>query len=224
MRPWSILGALATSLLAACGAGESTDGGTGASGPTPMPSAQPDPPEQEAGTYVGPGCDVKTDGPREASVLVSVPRAQGGAAWETPENARKPDEAFARAALTDHAETDELRLSGFGFQLPEGARVTGYEVQLVRRAPDGGVVDGQIKLVNDQRASRFKYISTPWPSSIVGTHHYGQPIDTWDFELSPAEVNAASFGVTFYAKRDQGAAAGATAIVDSIRVKVGYCL
>lgn len=188
----------------------SSSGGTGSS-------------SSSGGPQISGGCEAIPIGPKAGTVFTSVARTGGTAKWTETENAKAEDGTFAKAVLAAGEETEELRVSGFGFELPEGVVFQGVEVQLKRQAPDGGIVDGIISLVGvPNQAGRGKFIATSWPSSIVGTHHYGQATDTWGMDLDPPDVQTADFGVSLWVKRE-GAAPSATALVESILVTVFYC-
>ena len=58
----------------------------------------------------------------------------------------------------------------------------------------------------------------------IGTHHYGQAIDTWGNDLTPELVGRRGFGVEFFAKRQEDAGVGPLqASVESMRVTIFYC-
>lgn len=169
-------------------------------------------------------CQIVTAGPNVGTVLKSVSRGTGTVPWTDLDGAKDVDDTFAKTVLAAGEESEELQITGFGFDLPEGVVFQGVEVQLKRQAPDGGIADGQIALVGVQnQVGRGKFIASPWPTSIVGTHHYGQATDTWGMDLNPPDVERPEFGVALWVKRADGPVS-ATALVESIRVRVFYCL
>jgi hypothetical protein len=163
------------------------------------------------------------------TVVQSLPReTEAGAtvAWTDLDSAKDTDGTFAKVTLAAGQESDELRITGFGFKLPPGVVFQGVTAQLDRQAPDGGIVDGLIYLVGvKNQVGRGKFIATGWPTSIVGTHHYGQDTDTWGMDLNPPDVETAEFGVGIWVKRspDGSGPASAQAFVDSIKIQVAYC-
>jgi hypothetical protein len=166
------------------------------------------------------GCPIKSTGYKTARVITSTPRGSN-AEWKTPAGAEKEDGSYAEATLT----TDEsalLMLSDFGFEVPTNTRTFGIEVELVRYAPQRGVVDGQINLHIEGKPSRYKFIGGPWPLP-VGTHHYGQKVDTWGVDLYPADVNAASFAVSIWVKKGSDGTGTPIAAIDALRVQIHYC-
>lgn len=179
-------------------------------------------------TDAGKKCQIATIGFDEGTIVESLPRAEGpgGVPWTDLDNAKATDEQFAKVTLAAGQESEELRITGFSFKIPAGAIFQGVEAQLKRQAPEGGIVDGFIALVGvKNQPGRGKFIATPWPSSIVGTHHYGQATDTWGMDLNPPDVAPPEFGVGIWVKRDpnDSGPANATALVDSLKIRVAYC-
>lgn len=172
------------------------------------------------------GCPVKSDGPRSGKTAASVPRdGAAGIAWSMPEDARQIDGQLARATLDLGQSTERLRITDFGFSIPASAAIKGVEVEFDRQAGDTGIVDGNIALWLDGTPSdRPKFIATSWPRVIVGKHHYGQAVDTWGDDLTPALVGRPGFGVEIYALRQEDAGTAAIeARVESMRITIFYC-
>lgn len=171
------------------------------------------------------GCTIMYIGPNQGTAATSTPRSPGAAAWQSPSAAIAEDGTFATVALAPGQESEELTITNYGFHLPPGNTFMGVEVELKRQSSDASIVDGGIRLVGvPNQTSRPKYIATPWPTKIVGTHHYGQATDTWGMDLNAPDVETPNFGVGLWVKRDTSTAdATATANVESIRVRVFYC-
>ena len=178
------------------------------------------------------GCPLKTTDYRAGSKAESRPRTDiaGGVDWANVEGALSEDGKFATVSLNDGQESAELRVSQFGVQLPPNAETWGIEVQLKRRAPDGGVEDVRMDIeipgkAEGARPNNWKFVKGDWPTKIVGTHHYGQAIDTWGVDLYPADVATDGFAAKLWVKKKPDAGTGPVfAIVDSIKVAVWYCL
>lgn len=230
------LGAAAALVLFACSSEEAkTDDGTssssgGTSGLGSSGASSGTSSSVETGLPDSGKCQITTLGYDSGTVVTSVPRSGatgGGIAWTDLDNAKTTDTTFAKVVLAAGEESQELRITGFNFKLPANAVFQGVEAQLDRQAPDNGIVDGAIALVGvKNQEGRGKFIATAWPSKIVGTHHYGQPTDTWGMDLNPPDVATADFGVGLWVKRnpDGSGPASATALVDSIKIRVAYCL
>lgn len=188
-------------------------------------SGDPAASEDAGGDRAPTGCLLKTTDYTIGSKAENVARddVQNAADWTDVDGALSEDGKFATVTLNEGQQSATLRVSGFGFQIPDTAETWGIEVELKRRAPDGGVEDSQINVEIEGKPSRFKYVTTPWPTSIVGTHAYGQAVDTWGVDLFPADVNKASFAAKLTVKRTDDAVGPVTAIVDSLKVAVHFC-
>lgn len=199
------------------------EGGAGADGGC----GDPNEPAEVFTTHPDAGCNLKLAGPRSGNVATSVARTGSeGVAWSTPGNARNVDCEFAKATVGDDQSTELLRVTDFGFSLPPAAKIMGVVVQVKRQAPEVGIADGNIELWLDGVPSdRPKLLASGWPRAIVGTHHYGQEIDTWGNDLTPELVAKPGFGVEIYAKRrqDDAGAGPKPANVESMRITIWYC-
>lgn len=164
---------------------------------------------------------------QKATVAQSLPRdgvAQGGVAWATPEGAVSEDGSFATVTLLDGEESAFLALNDYKFELPNDKATYGITVQLKRQSADGGVEDATIQVILDTTATpRTKIYKEVWPRQIVGTHHYGQEIDTWGTDLSPSHINKTTFGTRIAAKRKEGITGPVLARVDSLKIRISYC-
>jgi hypothetical protein len=207
---------------------------------TPAPPRDPDaatdapsPPEAGAvadgavvtGDRAPTGCLLSTTGMTAGTRAENVARGDvaNAASWSAVENALADDGELATVTLAEGRESATLRVSGFGFTIPDGAETWGIEVELKRRAPGGGVEDRQINVEIDGKTSRYKYVNGEWPTTIIGTHAYGQPVDTWGVDLYPADVNKATFAATLTVRRAPTASGPVTATVDSLKVAVHFC-
>ncbi len=216
-------GALGAACGSSSGVAEASDGAA-EGGPLPASDSSDDPHDPLNG--VDAGCPIKADGPRAGKTATSVPRpGVTGIAWTAPENARDLDGQLARATLALGQSTEHLRITDFGFAIPASATIKGVEVEFKRQAGDTGIGDGNIELWLDGAASdRPKFLATSWPRTIVGTHHYGQAVDTWGNDLTPDVARKPGFGVEIYAIRQEDAGAAAIeARVESMRITVFYC-
>ncbi len=181
---------------------------------------------QDAGGNRAPtGCLLKTTDYTIGAKAENVPRTdiQNAVDWTDVDGALSEDGKFATVTLDVGQESAGLRVSGFGFAIPDTAETWGIEVELKRRAPEGGVEDARVDVEIEGKPTRFKYMKTPWPTSIVGTHAYGQAVDTWGVNLFPSDVNKASFAAKLTVKRTADAVGAVTAIVDSLKIAVHFC-
>ena len=224
----------ATGFVVACGSSSTDDGPAAAndSGMNAIEASAPadggDRPDDEGDatftTHADAGCPLKFQGPKIGSMAVSVPRAgTTSVPWTTPEAARTVDNAFAHASLDLDQGSEHLRVTGYGFTIPPAASIKGVVVELKRKG-NNQIVDGNIELwLDGMPSSRPKFVASGWPIA-TGTHHYGQEIDTWGDDLSPALVGRNGFGTEIYALRRVDAGTGpAEADVESLLVTIWYC-
>ncbi len=171
------------------------------------------------------GCPVKFAGPSPGTIAESIPRpgASGGIAWKNPMNALTANGAYAHADLDLGQQTELLRVTGYGFNLPASVTIKGVVVELKRQGQNE-IVDGNIELwLDGTPSSRPKLVASGWPVSI-GTHHYGQEVDTWGDSLTPALVGKPAFGTEIWARRRDDAGTGpAPADVESLIITIWYC-
>lgn len=226
------LGSAGVGAFVACGSDDPADpGGSGGDG-GPSSEAGDEPDDQADAGYTGPttryGCRLKTTDYLVGAKAESLPRpdAPDAPAWNDPGNALSEDGKVATVTLTD-GESEELRISGFGIDLDEGFETWGIEVELKRQAPDGGVEDGHVTLVvpgHTENQIDRKFVEGTWPRTAVGTHHYGQALDTWKLDLFPKDVNQDGFAARLWVRKVEDAGPGpVTAIVESLKVAVWYC-
>ncbi len=200
--------------------------------PGPDGSSQQPGDDEDAG-YDGPvapnGCRLKTTDYRSGAKAENLARPDNpnAVAWSDVENALGEDGKVASVTLNDGQESAELRISEFGINLPDSVETWGIEVELKRQAPEGGVEDAKVTLAVDGKTDSeidWKYVKGPWPRSIMGTHHYGQAVDTWKMDLYPKDVNTKTFAARLWVRKQADAGTGpVTANVEAMKVAVWYC-
>lgn len=146
----------------------------------------------------------------------------GGAdkvAWTNPSYAIASDNQRATVTLQTGQTSKYLKATGFGFNVPDNAVIGGIlvEVETSEGLPGANIQSDSIRLVvggtmqgNDHAGG---YITTT--DAYIP---YGSSTDLWGLTLTPAEVNAADFGVaTRYL-----AVLGDAVRVDHIRITIYY--
>ena len=156
-------------------------------------------------------------------------------AWTNPGGGLQQDAELATVTLAEGEESEYLSVTGFDFSAITDERETwGIQVELTRQSDDGGAGDALIEVIIDGQQDRVrkKILENKknpsglasWPRLQIGTHHYGQALDTWGTNLNPADVRKPTFGARIAAKRLSGiSSAPVTATVDSLKVSVCYC-
>lgn len=151
---------------------------------------------------IAPGTTTQTT-PRSPTSALAAPSA--GSNWTTPTNALTSNNQRATVTLTrtdanDASGTsDALRFTGFGFAIPAGATITGFDVLIegqhnyVCSNPPLSSVELRASLIaNGVPASLRTGRSTTSTDSTVSI---GGELDNWDRVWTVSEVNSASFGL-----------------------------
>jgi hypothetical protein len=144
-------------------------------------------------------------------------------AWVSPTNIYVDNAVYASvtaATLDTNDYTEVLNASTFGLTIPSSATITGIKVEVDRYKGAGAAKDGVIQLTKDgtTRVGTSAATATAWPAaSAIAT--YGGSADLWGTTWTPAEVNAATFGVHVAA---QATADDTDVYVDFVRITVYY--
>lgn len=148
-----------------------------------------------------------TAGPNNPGTAASV--SLFSEVWANPNNAKTADSTFASSSMSCEPGvddfTDSLQLTNFGFAIPATATVVGVQVSITRRGitafSQTHVQDSSIQLIKtgstagDNKAS----VGVNWTNGTAEAVSYGGASDTWSVSLTPADVNAANFGVSIEA-------------------------
>ncbi len=142
---------------------------------------------------------------------------------------------LANALLVDGTETDLtsamplnsatklLVLTGFNFNIPAGATVTGVAVSVTRRSTSSSgefIRDAVVELVGGFGTSTSLATADPWPATLAAAI-YGGVSELWGASLTPADVNSANFGIAIAAQNTDPAVAH-NAHIDGATVTVYY--
>ncbi len=101
--------------------------------------------------------------------------------------------------------TQGLHFEGFGFNIPAASQIVGVEAVLsycVMPSSSGNAImkDSIVQLVVNNVPVGANQGCVHNFTPIVTTHTYGDPSNTWSVNLTPADVNAATFGFVSHLK------------------------
>ncbi|HEY6339344.1 MAG TPA: hypothetical protein VIW68_12695 [Candidatus Sulfotelmatobacter sp.] len=170
--------------------------------------------------YAGSNPVVTPVGPNSPTVGVDRNDIGGLSPWIGPGNVFALDGVVATNNIPSVSLGDALQATGYGFAIPGGASIRGIVVTAYVAGSPGTVRDSQVFLVKTG-------------GTIVGTNHaggsnwgsfiapriYGAANDLWGTTWTPADINAAGFGVLIGPTAGGG---GATAQIDYISITVYY--
>ena len=155
----------------------------------------------------------------------------GNIAWTNPTQAQASDNSPATAVLAFNAsavnKTVYLNGSGWGFAIPSYAVITGVMVSIRRNVSSTSsriTMDNSVRLqvdgaaAGDDEAKTTQYTTSYVVSDYGGVSNLSA---TWNTTLTPAQVNAANFGILFSAKATSGTSTR-TVNLDFINMTVFY--
>jgi hypothetical protein len=143
----------------------------------------------------------------------------GTGVWSNPSEATYDDGVFA-SALMIGLNTQYLKVTDFGFQLPSNVEIIGISVGIKRKGSNllgvySGITDNSIRLVvNGNIVGNNKAKTDVWKENVVAYEFYGGSSDMWGLNLSPSDINS-NFGVVM-----SFTAGMAKAYVDSVCVMI----
>ncbi|MCB0319866.1 MAG: hypothetical protein KDD60_03005 [Bdellovibrionales bacterium] len=133
--------------------------------------------------------------------------------------------------MTNSPNTKLLVATGYGFQIPEDAVITGIEATVAKKAAHSDsektIRDEQVRLVRaGQPGSENKAeTETSWPFRTFGHSTYGGANDLWGESWTPEDINHEDFGIAVSATSFEGEPGGArTGHIDCMLLKVFYTI
>ncbi len=120
--------------------------------------------------------------------------------WTTESNALVDDNAVAKCIYTSNGDSDYLRFTNPGFSIPATAIIDGIEinVRFLKVAPVGNptISFANMFLYANGQVGSDKGDGFSWGLTAF-TDTFGGSSDTWGATLTPADVNASTFGFEF---------------------------
>lgn len=151
-------------------------------------------------------------GPYYPTILANV--AVGDVAWSNPTNAVASDNIYA-TSITVAQSTQQLQATGFNFNILSTDQIDGILVECEAKSTLGGdtVLCRIIKGGSVSATSR----TNTW-ENVEAQVSYGGATNLWGETWTPADINAANFGVSI---RQESGLTG-TLSLDAVRITV-YC-
>ena len=163
-----------------------------------------------------------TSGPRDAGTGANV-NGPGTVNWTNPGNVVSNNNAYATVAV-NNSTSEYLQATNYGFTIPAAATINGITVTIGRFGSTGfgnDVRDSVVSLIKGGAitGSNLAVAGTDWGGTEAAVN-YGGIANLWGTTWTPAEINAANFGVAFSVTSTNNR----TASVDYIQVTVTYSL
>jgi hypothetical protein len=158
-----------------------------------------------------------------ASLLVAGTGANDatvtGTGWTNPGNVTADDGSYATVTVALNAHSQYVKGTNFGFAVPGGATIVGIVAEVERNVPAGNAIDFSVRLFKAGVATGSDLAAYSWPATdAVAT--YGSSSELWGTTWTPADVNAATFGVGISVKGHSAFAVNPQ--VDYIKITVYY--
>jgi hypothetical protein len=168
---------------------------------------------------------------KNASAAASVSFTGSRYGYDIPNNSMQPDNVYATATAilaVLYGPTQNLTLTNFGFSIPSGATICGVVATIKKKAANVNVLstvyDYSVKLVkNGVVSGNNKAFAGNWTTTNT-LFTYGGDADNWGVSLTPADVNASSFGIAFSAYISGTISLIPSAQIDHIQLTVYYQL
>ena len=146
---------------------------------------------------------------RVSGQAISVTKG-GYNAWSELQNAVLEDNRHISVSVDPHRSSEVLRLSNFGFDLPDNVNITGIQVRMAGNADSDispweqvvRLIDASGNMVGDNRANH-ELEGDAWnidTLSSIGYWAYGSSADLWDSNWSPSTINSDNFGIALQTK------------------------
>ena len=182
-----------------------------------------------------------------AGTATSTGSDTGGGTWHHDTNASgAPNDIYAGTTFQSvhYTPTNHLVLHNYHFTIPSTAIITGFKVDIVRKANIAAgpathyrVVDYNVSLIKNYTASiesndtgsnlsgYVDYNNHRAPLTLtVETASFGSPSSSFGQTWTPAEVNDENFGINYQTENGRGVASGFTygPQVDAIQISCYY--
>jgi hypothetical protein len=142
-----------------------------------------------------------------------------GTGWTNPGNVTADDGSYATVTVALNAHSQYVKGTNFGFAVPGGATIVGIVAEVERNVPAGNAIDFSVRLFKAGVATGSDLAAYSWPATdAVAT--YGSSSELWGTTWTPADVNAATFGVGISVKGHSAFAVNPQ--VDYIKITVYY--
>jgi|GEM_PF-2710589 len=161
-----------------------------------------------------------------SGTCTSDPSNGGSYAWSGLNNVGASDDSHAQADGRSGSITEYLKCTGYNFNIPTDAIITGIELSIELHSESNRYFyDNFVHLVknNTVQTATNKGTGTDLRANSDMVLSYGAPTDLWGGSWTPADFNSTSFGAAFAAQRGNFNNTG-TVFVDTMPITVHYTL
>ncbi|MGD0709595.1 MAG: hypothetical protein ABR968_00280 [Bacteroidales bacterium] len=161
----------------------------------------------------------------DGTVFTTVALAGSSASWNNPANAATENGIYSStdniASNGDYS--DYLVATGFTFNIPDNARITGIEVTFYKNSDNlPHTHDHSVRIIKGGTiGGDEKAFSSSWEKQgnpVV----YGGNNDLWGETWTPADINSDNFGIALSAERQGNGGGSMSAEIDYIKINIIY--
>jgi hypothetical protein len=142
-----------------------------------------------------------------------------GPAWTNPGNITADDDTNAVCIFGAAGQGDDLKGSDFGFAIPGGATIDGFEVR-AQLAENTNISYTYVNIGIDDSTLGTSKNPAQALSGILTDYDQGGAADLWGLTWTPAEVNSADFQVRI--RVTNNTAGGDAGVCDAVWVNVHF--
>lgn len=166
--------------------------------------------------------EAATSGPNSADAFVNDATV-GTISWNSVNNASSSNNSNTVADLDDNQVSRYLKVTDFDFAIPAGATINGILVEVEQDAENADrIKDNSVRIVKGGTiGTQEKANANFWGTSDTYVS-YGSVSDLWGTTWTPAEINAADFGVVISATKASTSGGAVEARIDHVRITVDY--
>jgi hypothetical protein len=154
----------------------------------------------------------------------TIASQSGNVAWAAPATISEAiisnDGRYLKSDLEPNQPSGILNLTGFAFNVPINASISGIVVTIKRHAGFGQLTDKVIRLIQaSAQTGENKASGSNWSINDV-SWKYGATNDKWGIAvLSPSQVNSPGFGISIQV---QNGSVPASAFIDQVSITIYY--
>lgn len=163
-----------------------------------------------------------TVGPNSPATVIQT--STGNISWANPTNVEASDSTDASITMAAAGGlTETLLITNFGFAIPGSGTISGIQASIRKHATSQApfVTDNVVQLIKGgAQQGTNNAASFDWTASYT-TSNYGGSSNLWGLTLTPADVNAANFGVAVQVKGN-AAFGGINFGIDYVSITITY--
>ena len=143
------------------------------------------------------------------------------ASWTNPNNAETCNGTFASTNILANANSSSMKLTGFGFSIPNLATISGITATIKHQAFSGNLKDQSVQLTKAGTPSGSdKANPSLWLTGSVETFSYGSSFDLWGQAWAPSDINNSGFGLNLVVHNTDSISRSAG--IDCVTITVAY--